>query len=473
MYIKRVRHVETPFRWLGSKHHAWRCMAAFLEILWWKHCFVMTLIGSNHNISINEDSQNQHEDTADMRIISQSLFWDKNRHKLGSHEMLPRAAYLLIVVTNSKTQHRLAPSNILPPLLPPVFSTRLTRKNIMADCEDGSCALPGPMTRAEKRAEYKYDPSNALETWKDLQNSLLSLGTQSLEQDAELADIEQGLHDVWDELIHIAMATPSTSAEHDRLVTLILTMRELGTFVRKNKGVLESDGEELVTMSNGQRLWVDLPFLAADLQAFWSYEAMSRTAADRLCLAVLTAKLCAAGVCSTELAHCALWLFKETLETERPIMVSSTEDHDSPITVSDLLPACLEWLDHANFKLARLCADGYTYGSGKHANSMTPGALAATAGVNQEGFSMARWLFWRRRLGELYLSDEQKVSKRARKAFDMMAETGRTMGIDIPGEKKYLDKVFEALDKEVIARGGKGCVGIEEIEIDPTWATDD
>jgi hypothetical protein len=53
-----------------------------------------------------------------------------------------------------------------------------------------------------------------------------------------------------------------------------------------------------------------------------------------------------------------------------------------------------------------------------------------------------------------------------------MAHTGLAVGIEIPGEKKYLEKVFEALDKKLLVRNKLGSVGPEDIEIDPNWATE-
>jgi hypothetical protein len=131
----------------------------------------------------------------------------------------------------------------------------------------------------------------------------------------------------------------------------------------------------------------------------------------------------------------------------------------------------------SNFKLAKLSAENYKPSPEPAgcANqlSTSPGMLAIKANITQHGFSVARWLFWRQRLGKLYLSGDQRVAKPARQCFDVMAATGRTVGINISGEKKYLEKLFEALDKELAARDFKGSVGPEDVEIDPAWAADD
>ena len=157
-----------------------------------------------------------------------------------------------------------------------------------------------------------------------------------------------------------------------------------------------------------------------------------------------------------------------------PTAFSSGEDasKNSRPTVADL-PACLEWLRYGNHKLAKLSVDNYhpaltTAGHVGH-RSTSPGPLARKANITHEGFSMARWLFWRQRLGELFLSGGEQVAQPARECFEVMVHTGLGVGIDIPGEKNYLGKVFEALDRELVARDFKGSVGPEDIEVDPRW----
>lgn len=44
------------------------------------------------------------------------------------------------------------------------------------------------------------------------------------------------------------------------------------------------------------------------------------------------------------------------------------------------------------------------------------------------------------------------------------------MGYDIPGEKRYWDKVWKVLDEASIVNGRMKCVGIEDVEVDMDWA---
>jgi hypothetical protein len=354
--------------------------------------------------------------------------------------------------------------------LPFIFQTNLDYHHFsMAPGEDNSSSSKHLM-RNQKRSEYRYSLLSAQKNWQGLHDDLYRIGHQYFDYSADLVFIDECLHDAWDELIHIAKGISSESPEHDRLLALVISVRELGLFKRKPIGATPDVEEEVAIFANDQRLWTDLPYLAQDFQNFWIHESMSLPASERENLATLTAKLCAAGICSVDLAWCALWLFKEVLETDRP---EGENSKDSRPSLSDLLPVCVEWLNYGNFKLAKLCADNCQSAAGKtYPASMSPGPLALKANIKQQGFSVARWLFWRQRLGELYLSGGEKVKKSARKGFEVMALTGLAVGIQIPGERKYLERLFEALDKELAALDGPGCVVPANIEIDPTWTTE-
>src|ERR1700759_2687773 len=120
--------------------------------------------------------------------------------------------------------------------------------------------------------------------------------------------------------------------------------------------------------------------------------------------------------------------------------------------MSDLLPSLVQWMKHSNHKLAALCVGNFnSLGlAGRDPSATSLGPLAKKAHIAQEGFSVERWLFWRQRLGDLYLTGSQVVAKSARQCFELMALTGLDIGLNIPGEKKYLERLFEALDEELI-----------------------
>lgn len=277
-------------------------------------------------------------------------------------------------------------------------------------------------------------------------------------------------------LIQTAKITPAISSEHDRLVTLVLLAREFEIFHRKKKDGTsnkEKQEEEEAILPNGQRFWTDLPYLVEEIQDAWTNESKGFTATERHNFAVFTAKLCAVGVCDNELSSCALWSIREALETERSI----TKAEGAPLSIADILPACLSWFQHNNFKLLKLAVQNYNdhhtsamAGDDVQPSIMAPGHLAVKANVTQSGFSVARWLFWRQWFQRIESLRERPVAKLGKEGFEEMVRTGIALGYDIPGEKKYWEKVFEALDQEFVARGRKGCVGPDDVEIDMDWA---
>ncbi|KAF3892502.1 hypothetical protein GTR04_4434 [Trichophyton interdigitale] len=344
------------------------------------------------------------------------------------------------------------------------------------DCPEGNCIIPS-LTREEKRKRYGHDPANPQETWEGLRNNIYSIGRSYLDNHCTAAETESRLHDLWDELIHVAKMTPAHSPEHDRLVVLILEARELGSFPinQKDRDALPvTKACEVATMPNGQRLWADLPYLVQEIYAAWAKESMRFSSQERQSLAVLTAKLCAVGVCPDQLSCCALWLFKETLETARDdVSLPSAKPEEGSNTIVELLPACLEWLKQSSHKLVKLSLAGYDPATALAADlndsQTAPGELAVKANINQPGFSLPRWLFWRQGFKDLYRCGHEPLIRMARACFEASIFSGLNVGLTVPGEQIYLDRVFKALDKELAARGKKGSVDASEIEIDMDW----
>ncbi|OGM49948.1 hypothetical protein ABOM_001589 [Aspergillus bombycis] len=326
----------------------------------------------------------------------------------------------------------------------------------MADCPSGNCSVR-VLTREQKRQEFEYDPANPQETWQDFRWRILNISHGYLEGHWDMPFVEQGLHDLWDELIHVAKRHPAGSAEHDRLVTLILDVQQCGPIERKKKDAPADAEPEPVVLPNGQRLWSDLPYLVQEFQDAWMKESMGYTAAQREGVAALTARLCAVGVFPSELGRCALWLFKETFETERPLTRAEGE--------------------RPSFKLVTFTVTNHDYpppSMGDDVQASTaPGDLAPRSEFPCSGFSIPRWVFWRRRYKHFYHCGNEQIAKLARACFEEAVFKGARMGIELPGEKIFLVRIFEALDLEMAARGMPGSVDPEDIEIDMDWAEED
>ncbi|KAB8230229.1 uncharacterized protein BDW43DRAFT_314282 [Aspergillus alliaceus] len=79
----------------------------------------------------------------------------------------------------------------------------------------------------------------------------------------------------------------------------------------------------------------------------------------------------------------------------------------------------------------------------------------------------------RKRFKDLHLYGNEQIAKMARACFEEAILTGFGVGLDIPREEKYLEKLFGMLDAELAARDLKGSVGPEGVEINKAWADED
>ncbi|CAI7658389.1 unnamed protein product [Penicillium manginii] len=341
-------------------------------------------------------------------------------------------------------------------------------------CAESHC-LP-KLSREEKRAQFKNERSNPQETWQGLYDEAISIGSQFVNSELEVTQIEERIHDLWDELIHAAIAIPTGSAEHDRLVTLVLNTREMGILLRRGESTDPHGCGEEAILPNEQRLWVDLPYFIEDVQAFWIQESVFLTAPERENLATWTAKICASGVFANELSSVALWLFKETFEISRRSDKSEPGGNAELSSVVELLPACTAWMQFNNFKLVKLAVANY---ESQSMNETSLGALTVLGELVKNvqmpanGFSIPRWIFWRQRLKDLHKGGDAQMAKMTRACFEAMILTGVHIGVAVPGERRYLGRLFRALDEELASREVKTSIGPEDIAIDMEWAESD
>lgn len=69
----------------------------------------------------------------------------------------------------------------------------------------------------------------------------------------------------------------------------------------------------------------------------------------------------------------------------------------------------------------------------------------------------------------MYRCRDECVAKLARACFEEAVLSGLHIGIDIPGEKTYLDNLFKVLGEELAAGDFRMFVGPEEVQIDMGW----
>ncbi|CEJ82664.1 hypothetical protein VHEMI02713 [[Torrubiella] hemipterigena] len=205
-----------------------------------------------------------------------------------------------------------------------------------------------------------------------------------------LGVFEVDLHDLWYKLIAIAKVTPAKDAEADRIVAQVVRLRELGPLTHKDTG------KETV-MSNGQRLWSDLPFLEEDLYKAWTDGLHTMTPSQRENLAGFMTRLVGSNACGDGIASCALRLFRAALETSE-----ESPSTDGPAS-EYLLSALFTWLYWGSFKIWKLSVFGAPLTPEARLNAMDSnwgdvGDLGIAAGVEEKGFIEKRLRFWITRL---------------------------------------------------------------------------
>jgi len=261
------------------------------------------------------------------------------------------------------------------------------------------------------------------------------------------------LHDIWMLFIWCAKGTPADDPRQDQCAMQILHVRELGdVFITKEDTPREA-------LMEGERIWIDLPYLVQDFRNVWE-KALDMKPSHMHNLAAFTARLAGVGVCEDKLTFCMLQLCRQILETER-------QAGEPPL--AELLPAIGRWFIHCGEKLNRLCINSHIF---PEETRFLPGPLAQAAGVQENGFSVSRWLFWRKTIKDFAVSGDEKLAEEGKRVFDHMMLVGQQTQNKLPGESKYWDKVWKTLGNEMAERnknGGNHCVEITDVKIDLNW----
>ncbi|KAI1303847.1 hypothetical protein F5Y03DRAFT_359264 [Xylaria venustula] len=260
--------------------------------------------------------------------------------------------------------------------------------------------------RRQYDAEIQNAPQDLLATFNNAVRGLSRHVVQSGHP------FEAKLHDIWYLLIEAAKHTDASSPLQDSLVVRTLMAHQLA--------------DVRAETSAGESLWVDLPFLGADLEAAWHdlHNIHHGGIGDdnvrlelKRNLAAFMARLFAAcdgpTALQDSLAACALKVFQDALENQR-----------TSGQLTSLLPLANLWLQLAARKLAVLSSEQ------RQPNSAIPlGSLVEIhgEGTPQAGFSPARWRHWTRRIKELAQSEDGEVKKLAQTAEYWIEEWMQTL----------------------------------------------
>ncbi|KAK3997854.1 hypothetical protein QBC44DRAFT_314564 [Cladorrhinum sp. PSN332] len=242
---------------------------------------------------------------------------------------------------------------------------------------------------------------------------------------------------LWKGIIQTVQVVDTLDPWQDKFLQLVMWTRQFDGMIKELNGVQDSDTP-----------WEEYGF-GEQLQHAWEKLMWENEVEKMSNLAAFSAKALTAGVSEQSLADTALWYFREAFESQ---------DDDK---VASLLSVTAGWYSGAAYKLLLLCVKEKNGG-------LEPGPKAREFGVEKKGFSMERWLFWRKRLQGLNHHADREVLELARKVFMLNVAAGRDTGFDVPGEKRFQERMDKAM-VEALDKSGKECVTDTDIEMDFDW----
>lgn len=226
--------------------------------------------------------------------------------------------------------------------------------------------------------------------------------------------LEGYIHSLWHIYYQLARHTATKSLEHTRIVLDIALIQGKGTLVRPVSGPY---GHDVARTTDGI-LWVDLPFFVGDMSKFWTANYASMPCKQRVNFASFLAQTAAIRIAKDKLCQLALVLFRDTLEGGREIGTKDDPDQNGPerenvpLTVTQLLPAVGEWIDHAGHVLLELADKEWNECAGEFSAGGRAFKDSAYYQKAVPGFSAMRWMYWLKRLHEI--RDEAKQAEHTR-----------------------------------------------------------
>ena len=183
----------------------------------------------------------------------------------------------------------------------------------------------------------------------------------------------------------------------------VMQAKALGPILRRRRvknGQTSMDGEliwEPARTSNGEQMYNELPFMLDDLHDSWVQLSNTLSVSELTNLAAFIARLISAGV-DNRLSICVLVLFRDVLESRE---LPPNPNHGAPRDAADLFPVMRAFIVYCRRHLLRLAINSFNDFPARLEASTWPGELARAEGLEQAGFSPARWKFWLKRLDSL------------------------------------------------------------------------
>ncbi|KAM0234976.1 hypothetical protein ACHAP5_009880 [Fusarium lateritium] len=245
--------------------------------------------------------------------------------------------------------------------------------------------------------------------------------------------IEAEIYHLWYTVIQVAKHWDGTNPKQDTLVRYLLSARARGTLTRPLV-TIDADGSEakggdrqdVIACTDGGKFWFDLPLLGQDLMEEWNqrfYTADYDGEKDlQLNLAAFVGRLVSVGIWNGP-AVCTLSLFRETLETSRPLVLAADTKQngkDTTLPIESLAPALQQMLCHSEGIVIDLCNKSVDIAGSSPLAVSRLGELAVKSGLSSPGYNPDRWCFWTKRLEELAKCGVPDVSVSAEYCLDVM-----------------------------------------------------
>ncbi|KAF5692784.1 hypothetical protein FDENT_2659 [Fusarium denticulatum] len=259
---------------------------------------------------------------------------------------------------------------------------------------------------------------------------------------ADFPTVQQNLDVLWYMFFKASTAIDSDSLFQDRLVLLLLWTRHFDLVYK-----------ELYTGQNIAGNWESYGF-AQSLQTLWEELVKGGSEAELRSLATFSAKVLVAGICEEQVSSVGLWYMREALEMSND-------------NIAKVLPGAVVWMELCPHALLKHCVLKADEQPSEH-SSLNLGPLAKDQPIDQAGFSMARWLFWRRRFQKLSHHPDTSLAQLAKKGFMAMIHCGRDVDYSVPGEDVFAERLQATMWAELV-RSGKESLDGDDVDIDPDW----
>ncbi|VUC24009.1 unnamed protein product [Clonostachys rosea] len=267
-----------------------------------------------------------------------------------------------------------------------------------------------------------------------LSNALNAITYRYISTGDPVTQFEIELNDLWYVLIQAGKNINTRSPRQDTIIRHLLATRALEPLQRSELAQSsDSDLRGITTFSDGRTLWSGLPLLSLSLVDEFTkhYYRDSYNSIQRENMAGFLGRLLSVGVYDGP-ALCALSLFREALETPRPLV---THSDSKELALGALISALAQMSQTWEYGLAILSSNqqsvttaALTY-HGDFPHLSEPGELARLAGItaadSQSGFSPQRWAFWIQRLETLSKCERESIQGDAEACLHAMKESAK------------------------------------------------